>query len=1005
MSFLGFSQSNIKGIINNYAHVSDLDTCAAELSLDAVTGFGKGTKILIIQMQGAAMNETNSANYGNITNVGNAGVHELNFVDSIYGNSIYLKYFLRNKYDLNGNVQVVTIPQYKNVTVTDTLRATPWNGLSGGIIALESSGDITLNAPISADGAGFRGGNAVTVTPNNCSWVNNITDYFINTNNWRGTYKGEGLVMSKFGKECGRGAQSNGGGGGNDHNTGGGGGGQLTRGGNGGKNNEPSTFGCQGPNAGIGGKPIPNATNRLFFGGGGGAGHGNNGSASDGGRGGGICLIISKNILFNKYDISANGATAAVGFGDGAGGGGAGGTLLISTNSTLGTGSATAKGGNGGNQDEAGVARCMGTGGGGSGGRVLCTAVISANVAAGISGIIKNSTSPCNNTNGGAENGTNGIVENNVQLIVATELNSKLLLKKIPKSVIVCNGEQAIFTLDALGKNTTYIWQVDNGNGFVDATNGTIYNGVKTNTLIVDNYSPLFSSYKYRCILKDACGGSLFSNNVTMTVLSKPVASFSTAVTNNTTILTTNFSTPGASYFWEFGDGKTSTDKSPIHLYTKDDIYTITLKVTNACGSTIYSEDIAIVSPPKADFKYTNTVGCAPLTVTYISKSSANTSSVTWTFPGGDPPASTDDTVTVVYNIAGIYDVTLIAENTKFGDVAKFEKLVEIKPQPDAQFTMTVTNGQNVAFTNTSLFGKIYSWTFGDNAYSDIQNPKHTYLKDGTYTVTLVVQNDCGTKSISQKITIVTPPTANFVADTLTGCPPFVVKYKSTSSANTNNFFWTFEKGIPSTSTLPNPIVTYGETGVWDVSLVSSNVAGKDTLFKKGFVKVKTLPEAKFKFENTNAKNYIFKNSSINATKYAWDFGDKSLIVKENEPKHTYLKSGKYVVKLTASNECGSNVAESEIVINSQISCSDLGISFYPNPTYDVTRLTFGGEISSEITYLLCTIDGRVLERGVIAKDSSEKEFDLSNQASGVFVFYLKCDTQTFVRKVMHLNE
>ena len=84
---------------------------------------------------------------------------------------------------------------------------------------------------------------------------------------WRGAFKGEGIVIGNSAQYSGKGARATGGGGGNDHNSGGGGGGHATAGGQGGENDEPSLFGCSGENPGLGGKAIADFQGyRLFFG-------------------------------------------------------------------------------------------------------------------------------------------------------------------------------------------------------------------------------------------------------------------------------------------------------------------------------------------------------------------------------------------------------------------------------------------------------------------------------------------------------------------------------------------------------------------------------------------------------------------------------------------------------------------------------------------------------------------------------------------------------------------
>lgn len=54
----------------------------------------------------------------------------------------------------------------------------------------------------------------------------------------------------------------------------------------------------------------------------------------------------------------------------------------------------------------------------------------------------------------------------------------------------------------------------------------------------------------------------------------------------NDAIVFTNTSVAGESYFWDFGDGNTSTDVSPSHIYTDSGIYPVILTVTSSDGCT-----------------------------------------------------------------------------------------------------------------------------------------------------------------------------------------------------------------------------------------------------------------------------------------------------------------------------------------------------------------------------------------------------------------------------------
>jgi len=58
----------------------------------------------------------------------------------------------------------------------------------------------------------------------------------------------------------------------------------------------------------------------------------------------------------------------------------------------------------------------------------------------------------------------------------------------------------------------------------------------------------------------------------------------------------TNTSTSAVSYEWDFGDGNTSTEKSPTHVYASGGDYTVTLTATNVAGNDVASENLTVTS-------------------------------------------------------------------------------------------------------------------------------------------------------------------------------------------------------------------------------------------------------------------------------------------------------------------------------------------------------------------------------------------------------------------------
>jgi hypothetical protein len=435
-----FAQT-ISGVVNEYRKVLWADSAKGAVKLSNVSGFGSyvGRKVMLVQMKGATIDQTNTSSYGNISSIGSAGYYEVGTICGFLQDTMILERKLNNFYDVTGFVQCIVLPDISgNATVTDTLKAQAWDSIAGtgGIIALDVPGTLTINKPIDASGAGFRGGiyQAFTVS---CTFTTGVTAYYYAntaTTNSNGGPKGEGIAAFIATKECGRGKQANGGGGGNNHNSGGGGGSNYGTGGQGGTR----TGTCASNTPGLGGLTLngygyattPTTQNRLFLGGGGGSGQDNNTTGTPGGHGGGIVYITANRIeggsaTASDNKIMANGtkpyryitiwgiASNDAGS-DGGGGGGAGGAIVLNVGSYAGNSIvAEAKGGNGSGTETFGQNQCSGPGGGGGGGVVWLKqaslpAGISASVAGGTNGTTS-ATASCANSANSATSGAVGI--------------------------------------------------------------------------------------------------------------------------------------------------------------------------------------------------------------------------------------------------------------------------------------------------------------------------------------------------------------------------------------------------------------------------------------------------------------------------------------------------------------------------------------------------------------------------------------------------------------------
>src|ERR1700712_4547894 len=87
---------NISGIVNNYASVNNIS--GTGISVASAAAFRQGDKILLIQMKGATIDQTNTSTFGDLLSMGGAGTFEFLRVSAIIGNVITVTSALTNTY-------------------------------------------------------------------------------------------------------------------------------------------------------------------------------------------------------------------------------------------------------------------------------------------------------------------------------------------------------------------------------------------------------------------------------------------------------------------------------------------------------------------------------------------------------------------------------------------------------------------------------------------------------------------------------------------------------------------------------------------------------------------------------------------------------------------------------------------------------------------------------------------------------------------------------------------
>ncbi|MGA1864609.1 MAG: PKD domain-containing protein, partial [bacterium] len=218
-------------------------------------------------------------------------------------------------------------------------------------------------------------------------------------------------------------------------------------------------------------------------------------------------------------------------------------------------------------------------------------------------------------------------------------------------------------------------------------------------------------------------------------------------------------------YNWNFGDGATSSSANPSHTYAQNGTYTVTLTLNDGSSNDSDTATVTVSDiDPVVNFSATPTSGEAPLTVNFTATATSydGITSYSWSFGDG----GTDDggSPRHTFTASGTYTVSLNVTEQD-GDRATNTKtnyiLVSVSntpPTAEANGPYTGTEGQAISFSSAGS-GDVngdpitYNWNFGDGATSSSANPSHTYSQNGTYTVTLTLNDGSSNGSDTAKVT------------------------------------------------------------------------------------------------------------------------------------------------------------------------------------------------------------------------------------------------------------
>jgi PKD repeat protein len=403
------------------------------------------------------------------------------------------------------------------------------------------------------------------------------------------------------------------------------------------------------------------------------------------------------------------------------------------------------------------------------------------------------------------------------------------------------------------------------------------------------------------------------------------------------------------SYFWDFGDGTTSSEMRTMHTYKDAGTYLVKLTVKDAsdsnCNSATTQEVVKVNQPPCAiaDGPKMDCINQELLfDASQTTDSPDDKLAYRWDF--GDGQTAEGIKVKHKYEKGGNYQVILTVtddsgticdtgiDKLKVGvntppvaDAGKDTFLCKLNPKEPLDVTFDASDSKDLDGDKLA-----YIWDFGDGQTGEGKVVKHTYEKGGEYITKVTVSDNTDTKcnkSIATKtVKLNRAPLADAGSD-IKICTGETAEFDASKSIDADgdnlSYAWDFgdgEKGEGKTVSHK-----YAKSGVYQAKLTVDDGTKTDCSISsaKALVDVNTSPTAIITSKDTasTGQSVTFDGSKSTGDKlgYTWDLGDgtsgSGALV-----KHSYSKGGLYKVTMVVDDgkktNCSSAIESHYIRVN-----------------------------------------------------------------------------------------
>lgn len=372
-------------------------------------------------------------------------------------------------------------------------------------------------------------------------------------------------------------------------------------------------------------------------------------------------------------------------------------------------------------------------------------------------------------------------------------------------------------------------------------------------------------------------------------------------------------------YEWLVNDVLESTARDFNYTFIAGGDHQVKLRTSiPGCSDEVSQTLLDVQIGPVVEFSYTGK--CEDEVIVFANESSGSISGYQWDFDNGN--SSGEINPSMVYSSIGAYDVTLSATGLN-GCRSAITKLINIYSVPQPNFSLDLPpfscagspsrfNDLTPPLPDSNLAS--WTWSFGDPSSSTAtqQNPTHTYLASGDYTVSLGVTSNFGCSSSVQKAVMISePPSVDFFNDP--ACLSQGTRFTDASSADVKAWLWSMQN---SNYTSKNPTHTFNATGEFTVMLTVTGTNNCINQLSKP-VQVPIPVAVNFNAGSTCATlsatfTELTAAGTDPAVSWSWDFNGQP--GNGSPVQHTFPTVGTYPVKLSSTRASGCTYTVTKLI-------------------------------------------------------------------------------------------